>query len=262
MNGLLKSWADSLKVFIPGNFKLFFLVTLKSFLEGGKVFLKYFWWLLLLAGGLFYLFKSTLGFSGLVPISPYLFLTVRAFWAWVMPFTLIFFWIASIRPSIGIKDGSYFLRYATYFVSLIVSMSIVFLSGVTVTALLFTLFPNTELVGLALYHGVTTLLSCYVLFFLLESDGSLRSVFNVLKQALMFIVYNLPGLIIFGGLFIAVSLLVGPVAVSAVSSVSNMSFAAAYAFYIGSLLFQFIALCFLHNYFIKRVHDHSELYYS
>ncbi len=44
----LRSWKESVAVFVPSNFKLYMLVTIKNAMETYRNLMYYFWWLLLL----------------------------------------------------------------------------------------------------------------------------------------------------------------------------------------------------------------------
>src|SRR5690242_14168325 len=45
---LVQSWVDSLTLLKPKNFQLFAMVTIKSIIEAYKLYIRYFWWMVLL----------------------------------------------------------------------------------------------------------------------------------------------------------------------------------------------------------------------
>lgn len=118
---VLESWKDSGKVFLPTQFKLFFLITINTIWLSGKTWLAQWWWLLVL-----YLTASavSLGISmwtvfsvgndeaALVALH-----IVDALLGYLsLMLWLAIFWtlILSIRPSVLKKTYSYYIKYSLH----------------------------------------------------------------------------------------------------------------------------------------------------
>lgn len=147
---LLSAWKESLLLFKPSNFKLFFLVTLKSCIDTLKVWFRYWWWLIgLLAVGS-YIISNVLNYlmpaSGTWVLSYSLFSVLNSIGLGqqisdfiynynVSEFPLVYYvvssivmcWFsllyvslyASVRPSVAIKNWRYFLGYGRHLVYVI-----------------------------------------------------------------------------------------------------------------------------------------------
>ncbi len=109
MRVLLRSWGDSLKLLLPSNLKQWALITLKGTVETYKILFKRFWWLLALivgSGGIFCYRYFSIPFFVSSPIAqlfPYFLVFFIALWLYTC--------ILVARPSVRLKDTSYFVSY-------------------------------------------------------------------------------------------------------------------------------------------------------
>ncbi len=253
----LRSWKESLLLFLPQSAKLFLLVTIKTILQSYKHIISKLWWLLLLTWGIDIACAPYIRHKSLIMLIPLI--------AWLITFFCIFL---AIRPSIARKTWNYYKVHSYYFIpfsllvclfffiSLLVLYPVVFIfKQLTVYQYwainIFFLLP-THLVPLFIAPCVA-----YTLFFLFDAKKPYIHFLVVLWRALKMAFYNYP----FNLIFYAIC--------------NVISFAIWYLFsFIHSSTFHFIAssslmsalavplpLCFLITFYTKRLHDQFELYY-
>ncbi|MEX0849719.1 MAG: hypothetical protein WD055_05810 [Candidatus Dependentiae bacterium] len=100
---LLRSWKDSLALFIPKNFKLFLLVSLKTAMETYGNLLYYFWWLILLV----FVFEIGCYYPECILLGPAWYLIDS-----VLIVCLAFSLLMLVRPSVQPKGFHYFEEHA------------------------------------------------------------------------------------------------------------------------------------------------------
>ena len=295
---LLPAWRDSLTLFQPKNFKLFFLVTLKTMVDTFKVWIKYFWWIWAL---------KIVYVAELLPI-PYpaeFFIAHPLFYALIPSYHNIFLVtiLLAARPSTALKNCAYFRSYfwrallmiflfslADVIVTVIImgphlgaeatnvrAMSnYIFGSLEVVMTLLMIRSPEVSATFLlrrgAFFYEYAVLLTHVVIMwgtityslFLFDSDGSIKSFFKSWIHAVKMMLYNLPfyiialvGLVIIPAypyVFIGIDLL-------------EPSHGLWY-YFVGAVwgvlitLLSLFTICFLTNFYIKKLHDQFTLYFG
>lgn len=272
---LLPAWRDSLTLFKPKNFKLFFLVTLKTMVDTFKVWIKYFWWLPVIE---FVMPRFFLGFS-----NPWL--SVAA------SILMSILWSVSIllaaRPSVALKNCSYFRSYIwriIYIAPVAVAMDLgkEYLMGTffypyigqpsSLTAAVFVAIIITGIINWSIRIYVIN----YALF-VLDTDASIKQALKSLLYALKMLTYNYPFYIIVyivhSAITIAKYLLFLQVTkwyYSFATGMENMypksdSIGLLIIRYSDMLIFALLTIflyCFLTNFYIKKLHDQFTLYFG
>lgn len=263
---LLQSWKDSLRIFLPVNFKLFFLVTLKTIIQVYKKLFTHFWWLLVVTA------ISDYAYARYAP---------QAFWyglgllfLWLM---LLFCMYLVIRPSIKKKGFEYYIQYGKHFIYFLFFSLFIFIipniyiafanriaflvahlsRALYILMLPFLLFPIfiTFFITLDFLFTYVSPLLTFTILFLLDSDGSFKNAFRSLKRACKMVCYNYPFCFIFFAFFFLITL--GLYKVSAVLFGTQM-----YALSpVLAMLLLPIPLCILNNFYVKRLHDQFTLYF-
>lgn len=270
---LLQSWKESLAIFSPKNFKVFFLVTLKAVIETLNALVRYCWAPLIL------FFLGTM-FDGAH------FFTWIGVWVGPQGMTLlgysflIFLVFLAARPSVLRKGYWYFASYWYYWVYVILFRLLQLL-----IALIFAyflggsfVFAHLFVIWLIVFLYVPDLFVAFFLLFLLDSDGSPREAFYSVWRALKMFVYNVPTalLIWFFGLSVGfviawipialvqaiVSLIATFVRFSSAAFVSNVNNIMAGVQAIGLLLSMVVVAAFMTNLYTKRLHDQCGLYFE
>jgi len=270
---IVHSWLESLQLFIPKNFKLFFLVTLRSFCLALKDFFSTLWW--------FFLFLvvgepvlSVWFLRGLPRWFPALF-------GWLLLVFYTFYLFLSVRPSITLKNNSYYIRYTGYvFYVVVILFGVEFflnlMSGIplpisNVVQYGLTLMLPFELLGVMPLLLISPLL-VFTILFLLDSDGTPLSFFASLGRGAKMFLYNYPFCILAYFLFFGWSHVMD-IAYSYVSSYLVLPHInSLFSFVLGSVLYRavlflfyivggLVPLSFLTNFYIKRVHEQFKLYF-
>ncbi|MFI5333206.1 MAG: hypothetical protein ACHQVS_03845 [Candidatus Babeliales bacterium] len=227
MMQLLSAWKESILLFKPSNFKLFLLVTLKSFIDTLKVWFRYWWWLIgvvlvapyLICGLLDYTFPLT--GQWLVGYETIFFMR-QGFWAifvgtsfsrdalLISPETAFMIRMVvgvsvtcllsllytslylSVRPSVAIKNWGYFKNYgkhALYIFAWFLLLPQTFI----ITDYVFGLASWPLVIILAgISFVIISSISLLYITFLLDSDASLKQVALSVLRAIKMTVYNLP----------------------------------------------------------------------
>ena len=251
---LLQSWKESLSLFIPKNFKLFILVTLKSALETYSLLFYYFWWLILI----------TLAFD----IGCYWPECVLVGTPWelvkkALELMLGFALFMLVRPSVSLKRWGYFIEHSKKmffgFAGFVAAFPFLrrylyrFVGYLPSTGLLgyVSAFLNTMLTNSWLYVAPTFV---FATLFYFDSDGSIESFFLSFYRGVKMLVFNLP--------FVLVSLVGMWVFMGGIQWIARTFWTDPL---VGRYLF-FSFMPFMVSYFksmyIKRLHDRFELYFS
>jgi len=256
---LVTSWKDSVSVFIPGNAKLFGLVTLNAILQTYQTWATYWQWLI------FFIYWWWLGIS--MQLIRYPDISMQFNYPLVLVFVgllALFTLCQCARPSTFLKHSAYFFGYVPFFIEFLAVflLTIALLAGINevsvswpmlnqiyqyvldVTAgTLFVSWPlMTSWASLAISPLVV--ITCA---FVLDSDGSLLSVGYSFWRGIKFVVYNYPfclaTAIVFWGIF------------------SVLQWCTPYANGIQFLLWP-LPVCTYINFYIKRVHEQFGLYFE
>lgn len=182
-----RSWAESLKIFLPSSLRLFLLITANAYIKGWKLFFTH-WWFLIIA----------------LPLISSFFVKFNAIIQLFLLAPLIFLWCLSVRPSVLKKTYSYFLSYGHH-----IMMSICFTVLLFIVPKLWYLllkktlaFPIVRFFLTTMHvmvFGLTLMPILYfspffiiTLFFIFDSDGGVKSALQSFIRALKMIIYNYP----------------------------------------------------------------------
>ena len=243
---LFQSWKESLLIFKPQNFKLFLLVTLKAIADTYRVWLKYWGWL----------FIVNIVFVGISQIGgqaqPY----VQVIADYIES-TILFMLFLIVRPSLRPKNYAYFMSYKS-------SMYFIYVGAVAVATIFvwlatWTLFNHLLLLFIPKWIALNTwfvygmflayLFSFYTLF-LLDGDCTTQNALASFIRSGKMIGYNLPFIMPSFIFFIILLLIIRPfINLGPVVYQNALIFLAP------------IPLCFLTNFYIKRLHDQFDLYF-
>jgi len=229
---LLQSWADSLTLLKPKNFQLFLMVTVKSIIEAYKIYVRYFWWALLLVtvGGLASCFLS------FAQIFPY-----RHISFYSSSFLCEILFLAaclSTRPSVLLKDGDYFIFQLKKII-------------------LFWIFLPLFSWSSATYYGYI-----FAVLFFADSEGGCKNFLLSLWNALKMVFFNVPLMVILGGFMYALGWFGGYYLHQLCLAYNIPIYPQYYLLFnaVGALLLP-IGVCFYTNIYIKRLHDQFDLYF-
>lgn len=244
MTGLIRSWKESCAVFVPKNFKLFFLAVLNTFVQSLVPFLLYV--------GFFLVILTIIGaFLSLIFMRP---LMLQGSFGLLIIGVLIplskFGMYLSVRPSVSSKNVKYFFGFGFHFIWFV----------------LFNALFSVIDYGLIMFIGkkgqvwidglLITPLMIFLLFFLFDSRPSIMQQFRNLKSAVMFVIYNLPFCLISGAILFV---LLHYITVAAVTFVPYSILIPASLFFITGIvsLFTISWFCVMYT---KRVYEQYELY--
>jgi len=189
---LFRSWKESLLLFLPKNYKLFLLVTLKATLQLYKDLFRYCWWFIALAMGLF-IAAPVVGLiaEGLPEQASMIavFLGVAIF---VLEFIWTFLQVIFARPSTDRKGWRYL---GAMFKRTFVGSAVVALLSVALFFPLLFLHPVMLNKVLFLFNGAYGL-SLIALFFYMDGDHGIKGIFESVWQALLHIAYNMPFILV------------------------------------------------------------------
>jgi hypothetical protein len=269
---LLPAWRDSLTILQPKNLKLFFLVTLKTMVDTFKVWIKYFWWLLILQFVMPQVWLSLYGTTSF--FSNIWFKAAASIFVSMLWFVSI---LLAARPSVAFKNCAYFRSYIW---RIIYIMPISVLMDMGTGYLMNTIFyPHIgipygitpALLGAILVMGILNWSAkIYIInyaLFVLDSDASIKQVVQSLLYALKMVAYNYPfyiivyivhGLLSIGNhlLFLQLTKLLWSETDSIGMLVINYCNMLVFA------LLTFFLYCFLINFYIKKLHDQFTLYFG
>lgn len=279
---LFPAWRDSLTLFQPKNFKLFFLVTLKTMGDTFKVWIKYFWWLPLIQLVMPRIWLSLYGTTSFFS-NPWLQVTASIFMGML--------WFISIllaaRPSVAIKNCAYFRSYIW---RIIYILPISVLLDVGTEFLMSTVFYSYIGVPREITPGIVTAIilagimswsvKIYLIdyaLFVLDTDGSVKQVCKSLFYAFKMVAYNYPFYIVVyiidTSIKMAQYLLFRQITKWYYSAATGMASVSPEPDSIGLQVIRYgdiliIALlmlflyCFLINFYIKKLHDQFTLYFG
>ena len=261
-----RSWKESISLFTPKNAKLFFLITLKSIMESYKLIVLHLGWLFALTAILdlsYSRFCHKLSYFCLIPL-----------FGW---FATIFGMYLIIRPSIKRKSWDYYkdnwlkfiffiffsiIAYSIPIAMLLIGNKIVFLTQNIHTIFYILFLPVLLIPILVTFLMPPDLIILYVsplltflILFILDSDGSIKSIMKSMIRALKMMIYNYPFCILIFCFFVLCSILY---------TISIVNLFGRNSFLLSPIItnaFLPIPLCILTNFYIKRLHDQFGLYY-
>jgi hypothetical protein len=272
---LFPAWRDSLTILQPKNFKLFFLVTLKTMVDTFKVWIKYFWWLPLIEFVMPYVWVSIYGVPRFFS-NPWLSIAASLLMSML--------WFVSIllaaRPSVAIKNCAYFRSYIWRIiyiapVSILMDMVTSYAMGKffypyigTASGMSVSLAAAVFLMGV-INWSVKVYIIDYALF-VLDTDASIKQVFKSLLYALKMVVYNYPFYIVLYIVHAAIKMgqhvLFQQIEVwyyrATMEPVSIILMVIHYSNVLIFGLLTFFLYCLLINFYIKKLHYQFTLYFG
>lgn len=252
-----QQWRRSLTVFLPANLKLFALVSINAFLKASKVFFTYFWWMPLIP--CLYTFKPSMIFG------------LKFNWVLLRQLAQWFFILLAIRPSIDLKTARYFISYIPRFIAFVCFILVVSAVQWLVTLVFHMLFQLPVLAwvierGFFLFNNlvgfmlIPSPLLLFAGYFLLDSDGTVKSFLYSCMRSIKMLCYTYPfcliSLAVFLPLFFVGDFLIAlitrffPIIVRCV--VDNV-FMAVYHLFVAS---------WFSTIYIKRAHEDFPLYFE
>jgi len=226
---LFQLWQDSLKIFIPRNFKLFGLVSLNTALQTYKVWLGRFWALFVAFFFIDFFLSRSKGLA--LPNVPFALLT---------QFLLLVTLYLSVRPSVARKTYTYFIGYGSRF-----------LLYTLILLPFFSLF-----LAIDLFLPMKAVPLTFFMLFFLDSRGSLNDFFGSFIRAVKMIVYGLPFFLI---LFLASFALYSIVSIAlAFGLPPQFRFLTKHFL----LLLSVVPVSFAANFYTKKVHENYTLYFD
>jgi len=234
---LVQSWKDSLQLLKPKNFKLFVMVTIKSIIEAYKIYVMHFWWALLFI-------IVCAGASHFVQLNHSLFYNIQykhvLFYTSCWLFELLFLATCfSTRPSILQKDTVYFVKQFKKII-------------------LFWIFMPLFTWSSATYYGFI-----FTVLFFADSEGGPKNFLLSLWKAIKMVVFNLPLILILGGIIYLSGWLGGQGLAQLLITYNIPLYPQWYLIFnvLGALLLP-IGVCTYTNIYIKRLHDQFDLYFK
>jgi hypothetical protein len=267
---LLQSWQESLKVFIPKNFKLYLLATLNAALHTYKALVLKYWWVLLgyLAVDLGIGFATyNLGLTEffLAHETLYEVLSMVQDYSYV---ALILLVALAARPSVQKKDAAYLAGYGkhlAYFMVVAVALNELFGPQPLATNLW---------IKFAFLFEVSYLSPLFVFFtlFLLDVRPSLRGVGKAMLNAGTMCLYNYPFclasfIMLYGlsaGFFYVQGLLVNLLHLPMAVVLFDFYIFTPVRYFVAfmNLFFMVIPFCYFATLYTKRLHEQFTLYFE
>lgn len=239
---LIQSWAESLTLLKPENFKLFLLVTLKSIIETYKVLFTKFWVIIIFSLGMdigaYHILMRTQELQILPSMQIALWFTVF-FGATLALMGLCMTIFLSARASVGLKNWSYLLSYWRHFIY----------------------FLFAWFVAMICKSFLLILLIYWILFvaFMLDTNGYLKPVGVSFWRSLKMMAYNFPFIVITTALFSLLFFPIEKLLFNHDASLSLWEFIV--RFCVVNLIQLPVLVCFFINFYIKRKHEQFNLYF-
>lgn len=265
---LLQSWKESLLIFKPSYFKLFFLVTVKSTWETYKLLFRYFWWLLLSIVLLDFI-KRMVEISYVTSKATEVLLFYYLLNILFFICELIFFYVTILitRSSVEQKKWLYFGRYLFSWYSLFFSLLFLFYFILHRVDFLIRGWKGSLVLDF-LGSNIFVFLIFFTLFFLDSAPPSLKTVAVSIGRAIKMIIYNYPFFFVIYvfalliGFFLLILLIFFlTVIIILKGRLIVMPFLNVIVDVIFKLLFP-LYICIFTNFYIKQVHEHFDLYFG
>jgi hypothetical protein len=236
---VIQAWKESLTILKLKNFKLFFLVTIKTFIETLKTWGSHFWWLVVL-------YSALAGIGNGLPQS----INYIIKYAIVMPMVWTLF--LTIRPSIRKKTYAYYISYNWH--------AVWFIIATTLLSILFQ--PRSDFVRVVLALGEIPRYIFYI-FSLLDTHASLADIWNAEVRSLKLTVYLYPLVLLICSFYWLMATALDTCLLGFFNE--NLSPIALVIFNVAYLLVQGLLFCFLlccmSNLYIKQAHEHFARYF-
>lgn len=190
---LLKSWKESLEVFLPKNIVLFGKLTANTMLQTTKTWLSQWWGLLILWGWLAF-FSNMIFVFPTQSFSIVLFLWLHS----IMPLLILLTLVLAARPSVAIKNNRYYFSYWRH-VLVIIGMFYIMCFGF-VKVLRAVAKPasvvrfwnaNSIVLQYVILPTVLVFLLLWIITFL-DTKFHIRALLSSLIRAFKLVVYNYP----------------------------------------------------------------------
>lgn len=256
MNILLQSWRDSLLIFVPKNFSLFFLVTVNNALRTYRHLLFYFWWLIIMQ----VLVQPFILFSLLayVKVSPEMMHSV----ARGIQMVIASLWLSAVylcvRPSVLQKSIEYFSQYFFSIPYLIGwTFLLFFLHSYFFIPLIVKVPFALVIVGWIFWLYVISVAVLFA-FFLLDERITIVNALQALRRAVLMSWYNVPALLVVSGTLIGMWTLLDLVRIGVHAGIVIDGIWQL----ITMLFFIPIMILFVCTLYIKKVHDQFVLYFQ
>jgi hypothetical protein len=234
---LIQSWADSLTLLKPKNLQLFVMVTIKSIIEAYKLYFRYFWWVihLMVVEALFPYYFQLPEYALYNSSYNHVFFFISC-WLYELLFLVACF---STRPSILQKDSAYFWFQLKRIA-------------------LFWIFVPIFSWSSATYYGYI-----FTVLFFADSEGGPKSFLLSLWNAIKMVVFNLPLMMILGGVVYLIGWLGGRGLEQLMVAYGMSVYPQFFLLFniLGALLLP-IGVCLYTNIYIKKLHDQFDLYFN
>ncbi len=234
---ILQSWKESLSLFNPSNFKLFFLVSVQAFMRAVQTMVIYWGWLILLFWTYdYFLPQNATQHSLFIDV---LFRSV-----------LLFLMICSVRASTPLKNGRYF-----------VNVFVKVWPVVPITIALYWLNVHMPSVNsffdTSFYLFFSVVLTLYLLF-VTDTEGGVYALCISAYRACKLLLFNIPWFIIIAFAFTVIEL----VLLALAGYVAQFSSGVAMVLHelIQAALYGF-QVTMVTNFYIKRLYDQLEVYF-
>lgn len=193
----LRSWKESVAVFLPKNFKLYLLVTIKNTMETYGNLIYYFWWLILLA----FVFEVGCYYPECLLVGP-----VWEFVEASLTIALSFVLLMLVRPSVRSKGFFYFEQHArkTFIGFTLMYFAFDFIRARVGNGVLLLI---SRLYGQTIMHASLGQLASFIyqqspfimlppfifsVLFYFDSNGSIKSWFVSIVRGFIMFIYNFP----------------------------------------------------------------------
>lgn len=241
---LLRSWLDSLAIFLPKNIVLFLLVTFKLLYSFYKRILLSWLFLVLLFSVILAVIKpSCVPLLWATPLT-----VVRSPWFLVLVWA--FFLYATLRPSISLKNVAYYVSYWRHFIWFILGW-VLFISiefGITKSLIVYTPY---RLYFSYIGSLFAPFFAFYTLFLLDTAGGLLSPLYSGLRSATM-VAYNLPFCLLSWAFFKYTGM-------GLYELINMMPISVAVENYLMLLVLP-IPIAFYTQFYTKRLHDQFQVY--
>ena len=233
---ILQSWQESLSLFKPSNFKLFLLVSIRAFGLALKTLFLYWGWLILFFWTYDYVIPESISQQ----------LNIDS----VLRSILLFLFICCLRPTTPLKNAEYFAKmFGKFWYVILIIIGLYWLDSK---------LPDLNIIVDSSVYLCFSLVLTLFLLFMVDSDGSIKSVLLSLYRSVKMLVYNLPWFLIIALVFtileileLGISMYVAQFSDSLAVIVHNLLQGVFYGFHITLLA----------NFYIKRLYDQIELYF-
>lgn len=258
----LRYWQESLQLFLPQNFKLFLLVTLNATVQVYTTFARYFWWLYIV----------TCALTVMAATSAHLAIHYGANALW---FACIFALFLTVRPSVQLKNYSYYCSFLPRIVSFFAisamaciarallanTQSSLHASAFAVIARIFAIAVSAIIFIFPYCTCTLLVISPFLVFALMMNLDRHQSIARSLWLSVKMVIYNLPFCIIGYALLLAFlyafnSIILVPIISLLLHLLGIIDYAVVKALLICTCRLMYVfPVCFFANFYTKKVHD-------